>query len=421
MIEVRPPQVRRRLGWALLAVLVAWLVATTVNQLITGNFWLGPIPNPLPPLLFFAGPPLLLFGLATLALRRTALSRVDRRLLAAAIAAALLTVLHLLLSGRTWLWVLPDLMPPVLFLLLPLGVLAALAAIRPRRAVSVTVAVLSVVALGLGFGQAGLNLPGGVNDGPAPLGALRVVTWDTLDWTTDKDPDRFYDFLTKRNADVYLLQNYAHTGPETFRLGADEDRLRRTFPGYEFATVGTLLTISRFPIVAQVPIETNPTPPPGTANIWYLSAWKYGMLRTDLDVRGRILSVYNVFFYDRFFLHVMPLTPAFFTNIRGLNEGRDAQLDQLLAETRSNPNPFVISGNLNVLPNTGDRHRLDVYKDAGRADGSPYPASLTFVGLSLWRMDWTFTSPTIGVHSYDLVPPDGLSSRHLQDVVLSLR
>jgi hypothetical protein len=283
------------------------------------------------------------------------------------------------------------------------------------------VAVLSVVALGLGFGQAGLNLPGGVNDGPAPLGALRVVTWDTLDWTTDKDPDRFYDFLTKRNADVYLLQNYAHTGPETFRLGADEDRLRRTFPGYEFATVGTLLTISRFPIVAQVPIETNPTPPPGTANIWYLSAWKYGMLRTDLDVRGRILSVYNVFFYDRFFLHVMPLTPAFFTNIRGLNEGRDAQLDQLLAETRSNPNPFVISGNLNVLPNTGDRHRLDVYKDAGRADGSPYPASLTFVGLSLWRMDWTFTSPTIGVHSYDLVPPDGLSSRHLQDVVLSLR
>jgi hypothetical protein len=421
MTELRPPRVRRRVGWVLLAVLVVWLVATTVNQLITGNFWLGPIPNPLPPLLFFAGPPLLLFGLATLALRHTELSQVDRRLLAAAVAAALLIGLHLLLSGRTWLWVLPDLMPPVLFLLLPLGVLAALAAIRPRRAVSVAVAVLSVVALGLGFGQAGLNLPGGVNDGPAPAGALRVVTWDTLDWTTDKDPGRFYDFLTKRNADVYLLQNYAHTGPETFRLGADEDRLRRSFPGYEFATVGTLLTISRFPIVAQVPIETNPTPPPGTANIWYLSAWKYGMLRTDLQVRGRILSVYNVFFYDRFFLHVMPLTPAFFTNIRGLNEGRDAQLDQLLAETRSNPNPFVISGNLNVLPNTGDRHRLDAYKDAGRADGSPYPASLTFVGLSLWRMDWTFTSSNVGVHSYDLVPPDGLSSRHLQDVVLSLR
>jgi hypothetical protein len=421
LAKVRPPNVRRRAGWILLGLLAVWLLATTVNQLITGDFWLGPIPNPLPPLLFFAGPPLLLFGLAMLALARSELSRMDRVLLSSAIAVVLLVGLHVLLSGRTWLWVLPDLMPPLLFPLLPLAVLGTLAVVRPRRPVTIAVALLSVLALAFGVGQAGLNLPGQVTDGPAPPGALHVVSWDTLEWTTGKDPDRFYGFLTGRNADVYLLQNYPHTGPEAFQLAADDQRLRREFPGYEFATAGSLLTISRFPIVAQIPMETNPIPPPGTDNIWYLSSWKYGILRTDLNVRGRILSVYNVFFYDRFFLHVLPLTPAFFRNIQGLDAGRTAQLDRLLADAGVNSHPLVISGNLNVLPNTGDRDRLDAFKNAGRADHSLYPASLTFFGFPLWRMDWTFTSPNVGVHSYDLVPPDGLSSRHLQDVVLSVR
>jgi hypothetical protein len=200
----------------------------------------------------------------------------------------------------------------------------------------------------------------------------------------------------------------------------DADRLRREFPDYQLATVGSLLTISRFPIVAQIPLETNPTPPPGTGNIAFLSAWHYGALRTDLNMRGQILSVYNVFFYDRFFLHVMPLTPTFFENIHGLDTGRRAQLDRVLADIGANPNPLLVSGNLNMLPNTGDRRKLGGLKDAGRADRSLYPTSLTFFGLPLWRMDWTFTSPSIGVHHYDLIPPDGLSSRHLQDVVVSL-
>jgi endonuclease/exonuclease/phosphatase (EEP) superfamily protein YafD len=422
------PTVWRWTGRVLLGVLVVWLVATTVNQLITGDFWLAGIPNPLPPLLFFAGPLALLTTVAMLGLARTSLPRPDRVLLGLSIAIVLLVLLHLLLSGRTWVWVLPDLMPPILFLLMPVALLVALAVVwmrrlSRRRPVALSVLVLSVIALVLGAGQSGLNLPaltGGSTDGPAPPGALHVVTWDTLEWTTGKDPDRFYRLLTDRRADVYLLQSYRHSGPESFQLAADSERLRREFPGYQFATAGSLLTISRFPIVSQVPMETNPVPPPGTDNIWYLSSWKYGVLRTDLDVHGQIFSVYNVFFYDRFFLHVMPLTPAFFRNIRGLDEGRAVQLDRLLADVGANRHPFLVTGNLNVLPNTGDRNRLDQLKDAGRADRSLYPASLTFVGLSLWRMDWTFTSPTVGVHHYDLVAPDGLSSRHLQDVVVSL-
>jgi hypothetical protein len=92
----------------------------------------------------------------------------------------------------------------------------------------------------------------------------------------------------------------------------------------------------------------------------------------------------------------------------------------VLADVGANSHPLLVSGNLNVLPNTGDRRKLSGLKDAGRADRSLYPVSLTFFGLPLWRMDWTYTSPRIGVHRYDLIPPDGLSSRHLQDVVVSL-
>jgi endonuclease/exonuclease/phosphatase (EEP) superfamily protein YafD len=414
---------RRALRWvwrAPLVILVVWVVASTVNQLVTGNFWFGGLPNPLAPLLFFAGPPLLLTTLAWLALTRAGLSRVDRLLLAGAVAVALLVSLHLLLAGRAWPWILVDLMPPVLYVLLPLALLVAVAVRRPSRPVAVLTALLSAGALALGVGQAGLNFPA-ADDGPAPPGALHVVSWDTLDWTESKDPEDFYRFVTSRHADVYLLQSYARRVPDTFRLTRDADRLRRAFPGYHFATAGNLLTISRFPIVAEVALETNPVQPAGTSNIGFLSDWKYGVLRTDLNVRGRTLSVYNVFFYDRFFLHAMPMSPTFFENIHGLDDGRRQQLDRLLADVHTNRNPFLVAGNFNLLPNTNDHGGLAALKDAGRADDSLYPVSLTFFGLPLWRMDWTFTSNDIGVHSYDLVSPDGLSSRHLQDVVVSLR
>jgi hypothetical protein len=414
---------RRILRWvwrAPLALLALWVVASTVNQLITDNFWLGGLPNPLAPLLFFAGPPVLLTALAWLALTPAGLSRVDRWLVAGAIAVAVLVSLHLLLAGRAWPWILVDLMPPVLYVLLPLALLVAVAVRRPSRPVAVLTTVLTVGALALGVGQAGLNVPAS-GDGPAPPEALHVVSWDTLDWTESKDPKDFYRFVTSRHADVYLLQSYQRTEPDTFRLTRDADRLRRAFPGYHFATAGKLLTISRFPIVAEFPLETNPVPPAGTGNIYFLPSWKYGALRTDLDVGGRILSVYNVFFYDRFFLHAMPLTPTFFANIHGLDTGRRQQRDHLLADVRANSHPLLVAGNLNLLPNTGDHGGLADLEDAGRVDDSLYPVSLTFFGLPLWRMDWTFTSTDVRVHSYDLVAPEGLSSRHLQDVVVSLR
>lgn len=414
----RPARRRRWLGWVVLAVLAVWLVATTVNQVITGSFWLGGIPNPLVPLLFFAGPPVVLAAVVALAIGPTGLRGADRTLLACALGTLLLVVLHLLLAGHTWLWIVPDLMPPVLFVLLPVASLVAAGWLLARRsarpAVVAGAVVAAVAALVLGFGQSGVRVPG--SGSPAPAGALHVVSWDTLDWHSGR---AFYAFLTAQHADVYLLQDYVNDSPDDLRPARDTAALHRAFPGYHFATAGDLLTISRFPFAATQPLLTNPVPPAGTGNVFFLPAWKYAALRTDIVVGGRTVSLYNVHLYDRYYLNVLPLTPTFFRDVRGLAAGRTHQIDELTADIAADPHGAVVAGNFNVLPGTGELQRFDGLRNADTAGGSVYPATLTFFGLSLWQVDWTFTSRAAAVHSYHLVSPDGLSSHHLQDLVVT--
>jgi hypothetical protein len=409
---------RRVAVGAPLAALFAWLVVESVHQVVTGSPWIHGVPNPLPVLLFFLGPPIALAGIAMLALARTDLPLADRLLVSAGASLLGLVVLHVLLSGRTWVWNVPDLTPPLLFLLGPLALAAALAPLTlrgaaTRRRPALVAWALTLLALALGVGQAGLNPPaltGGIADGPAPQSALRVVSWDTLYWDS-LAPDRFYQYLKAQQADIYLLQEY--------RQGEDA-RLRRELPGYQIATVGDLITVSRFPIVANLPFETNPQPPPGTDDIFFLKGWKWGAMRTDVLVGGRVLSAYNVHFYDQFYLNAFPLAPAFYDNIRGLDEGRRVQLDMVLSDVRQNPNPLLVSGNFNLLPNMGDMQRFAALKDAGRAGRSLYPTSLRFFGPSFWLMDRTFTTQDVGVHQFALRSPDGLSSHDLQETVISV-
>lgn len=406
MTTVSSPRVAARV---LLGLFLAWLVTATVYQVVTGNYWLWGIPNPLTPLIYFAGPPLVLAAIMLLGLSRTGLTRPERVTLSCALALVALVGLHILLSGRTWLWVMPDLMPPLLFLLYPLALLITVVGLRSRLRPPVTwpTLALTTLALTLGIGQSGLSLSD-ASDGPAPPDALRVVSWDTLSWDGS---DHFYRYLTEQRADLYLLQDYPGNGAE---------RLEREFPGYEVATAGDLLTISRYPIVARKPMRTNPTPPEGTENIEFVRHWEYGALRTDLNVGNHTLSVYNVHFYDRFSLNVLPLTPEFFGNVHGLDEGRQTQIDAVLTDSHDSENPVLMSGNLNVLPNSGDLRQFDGLKDASRAGSSLYPSTMTFAGISLWQMDWSFTSPEVRVHDYALRSPEGLSSHDLQDLVISI-
>jgi endonuclease/exonuclease/phosphatase family metal-dependent hydrolase len=127
-----------------------------------------------------------------------------------------------------------------------------------------------------------------------------------------------------------------------------------------------------------------------------------------------------VHFFDRFYLNVLPFTPTFFRNVSGLDAGRRAQFEALRANLAADPHPALVSGNFNAPPGDGDLHWLNGLTDASRASHSLYPATFSFFGPALWRVDWTFTSPHLRVNSYALLSPQGLSTHNPQDVLISL-
>ncbi|HEY0805886.1 MAG TPA: hypothetical protein VGD84_12505 [Pseudonocardiaceae bacterium] len=348
-----------------------------------------------------------------------------RLLLVVAAAWLLFTALQLVLSD--WpLWTLVDLVPPLLFLLVPLVALLLAVpypVVRLRMPLWGRAAVggMAIVAVALGGGQAGVNWPalfGGT--GPAPAGAIRVVSWDTLMWDQNKDPNHFYAYLAAQHADVYLLQEHV-AGVTNHLVPIDgTTHLLAAFPGYHVATAGELLTLSRFPITAQHPLATTVTAPTDVTYTAWPDFWRYRILRTDIDVAGRSLSLYNLDLPDVFDLDLNPLGTRFYHTVTDLSASRETQFQALHADLARNANPAVISGVTNTLPDMGQRHWFDGLSDAARAGGPLYPVTLTFNGMSLWRMDWTFTTSTVRVHTYDLVDPQGISTHQLQSFVVSL-
>nr|WP_062330572.1 endonuclease/exonuclease/phosphatase family protein [Herbidospora sakaeratensis] len=392
---------RRTLTWAAVAVPAAWLAVTVVNWL-SGDFWWWGGGAPL--VVFFAVPLLVVAAAPMVLLRRRVPSRRDRALVSLAAAALVLVAARWALSGRTWLWVVPDLViPPVLFLLVPAVLLPAAPLARGARRWT---AALAAGALALGATQAGVHVGGG--GGPAPPGAVKVVSWDAYCWDTDDDPEQFWRYLKKWRADVYLLQEHSGCGPGAPTPIDDADRLRREFPGHHITTLDGLLTLSRFPVTARAAVGETANP--------YAPSWRHAALRTDLAIGGHTVSVYNVHLFDQLYLSASPLSPRFYQAIATLDTARKAQFDALAADLAANPNPVVAAGNFNTLPGTGHLRALD---GLTAAQGPLLPATLSFAGLRLWRMDWTFTSPELAVHDYDLHSPDGLSTHHLQELLIS--
>jgi hypothetical protein len=342
--------------------------------------------------------------------------------LVVAIAWLLFTVCQLLLSARWTLWTLVDLLPPLLFLLVPVVLLLLAVPFRMSWWTRISVGVVAVVALVLGAGQTGVNWSAlfGGGDGPAPAGAIKVVSWDTLMWDQTDDPNHFYAYLKAQHADVYLLQEHVEGVTNHLVPIDDTARLLATFPGYHIATAGELLTLSRFPITAEIPVATSATPPPDVTYTAWPDFWRYRILRTDLDLGGRVMSIYNLDLPDVFDLDLNPLEPRFYNTVNELSASRETQFQALHADLTHNTNPAVITGVTNTLPDMGQRHWFTGLSDAARASGPLYPATLTFHGMSLWRMDWTLSTSTVRVHTYDLVDPQGMSSHQLQSFVVSL-
>lgn len=345
--------------------------------------------------------------------------RAARPLAAAGAAWLLYTVAHHWASGRVWPSLLLDLAPPAVFAAVPVLLLAAAWAVRPRRWTVLT----ATASLLLGAGQLGFN-PGVFSSTPAkPSGAadpVRVVSWNTEFWHQGDGADDFYRYLKERPADVYLLQEYVHWRGGPHRID-DLARLRGEFPGFHIAVTGELVTLSRYPIVAQRPLRP-PSPPPGRTG-WH-DYRTYKTLRTDVSVGGRELSVYNVHIPTPLSLDDSPFGREFYGIVREQHAGRVAHYRALTDDVADNSRPVVVAGDFNSTPAMGDIQRFGRgLEDAAAVNDSPFPASWPDNGPLplLWRLDWAFTDEQVSVHRYDFRGARGMSDHRAQELLVSMK
>ncbi|MEU6075720.1 endonuclease/exonuclease/phosphatase family protein [Micromonospora sp. NPDC047074] len=328
------------------------------------------------------------------------------------------TAVHLAVSGRWWLWLAVDAVPPLAFLLVPLALGAGAAVSRRRRG---AVALLAAAALLLGATQSGINVrrwQGG--DGVAPAEALRVFAWNTGYWDEGGETEALYRRLRDADADVYLLQEYWYertAGPTAATL----DRLRAEFPGFHVVVAGELVTVSRLPVLRQVPLEAVDLPPAVAAAG---DQWRYKTLRTDLDVGGgRVLSMYNLHLPVQLSPEHGLLDGDFYRVLREQRAQREPQWRALARDVRANPHPVLLAGDLNTSPAMGDLRKLpDGLRDASYAMPSLYPASWADSPgwPRWWRLDWALVSPEVRVHSYRFGDGRGVSDHRPQELVVSL-
>ncbi|MGC0332344.1 endonuclease/exonuclease/phosphatase family metal-dependent hydrolase [Streptomyces sp. SAI-170] len=330
-----------------------------------------------------------------------------RLLVGASVLWAVLLVLHVLLAGRWWPWLVVEAVPPVALVAVPLLLLALTPLARPVRR---WLAAALVVPLAVGAYLA--DLVPGFPDGAVRGTEVRVFAWSTDYWQMTDDKDAFYAFLRRQDADVYLLQEYLYWVDDRPVRIDDSARLRREFPGYRLSVEGELLTLSRLPVVAEHHREV-----PASGDGWYWQGAK--TQRTDIRAGGRTVSFYNVHLPVPFRVGDNPLGSGFRSFLKEQYDRRDRELSALRADLKANPHPAVVAGDFNS-PWMGRLRPLGAGTEGHRPDGSP------FAGFSwpvsdyplprLWRLDWLFTGGGVGVPDYRLGGGEAFSDHVAQSV-----
>ncbi len=325
-------------------------------------------------------------------------------------------------DGRYWPGELAGAVPPFAYVVVPLALAALIppATGRDRWRIGAAVA----VALALGAGQSGINVRAlwTADHRPGP-DSIRVIAWNTNSWNQLLGTqDHFYAFLKSKKADVYLLHEYQHVTPDRKgRLPIDDlARLRAEFPGYEVTTDGELVTLSRFPVVARPAVGPARTLAPDAD--WNTRYREAKVLRTDLLIKGRTVSFYNLHMPVWNSMTDGPLSSAFYRHMRESFGPRQAQYAGLENDVAHNPNPVVVAGDFNTTAAMseldGMRARLD---DAVRASDDLYPTSWEEGGWKpFWRTDWAFTGHGVTADKYRFDAPEKLSDHAVQDLWVSV-
>ncbi|HEX6469482.1 MAG TPA: endonuclease/exonuclease/phosphatase family protein [Streptosporangiaceae bacterium] len=320
--------------------------------------------------------------------------------------------LHYLLSGRTWLWALPEMVPPVAFAAVPLAVIV-LAVLRPPLPAGGghwTVPVLASVLLVAGGRWSGVTLRprrrrparaaatavaragSTARTGPPAAAPVVAFVWNTQFWDQGKDQESFHRFIRERAADVYFLQEYVYwAGREVPATGIE--KLAALMPDHEVFTDAGLVTLVHRRLA---PLRRPGIP--GTA------------LRVDISAGAAPIALYNIHLPAPLDPGKSPLKAPFYRFVRAQAARRRhafQALDELLDEA---PPALFMGGDFNSSPAMRGMRRLrGRLADALPPAGRPYPATWPAGRWRLWRIDWVFTSPQVVVESARIVEPAGLS------------
>lgn len=344
-----------------------------------------------------------------------------RLVVAAAVLWAGFVLVHRPLSGRLWLWLVVDTLPPLAYLVVPVLLLGLAPLARPAWRL---VSGLAVLALLAGAGLAGVNLDGVRHRADPGAAGIRVLSWNSEYWDQGDDPARFVDYLRRQRADVYLLQEYIHFD-DARHVATPIDELaalRRAFPGYQVVARGELVTLSRFPVVGQPLVGPDrATPDEGTPAGWLPLFERAKVLRTDLRVGGTTVSFYNVHIPVQFDLAERPTGRAFWRTVHAKAAARRAQVDGLVAAMRGNRGPVLVAGDFNSTAAMGDLRRVAAHgRDAAEAGGPLLPLSWPAAVPALWRLDWAFTEGDVTALDYRIGDAEGLSDHRPQQMLLSV-
>jgi endonuclease/exonuclease/phosphatase (EEP) superfamily protein YafD len=293
-------------------------------------------------------------------------------------------IAHICFTGRIWLWNIFSVIPPILFVLVPLALLAWALIVRDWMALVISLAVLL-----LGWSQTDLNIYAFLpHRAPATSAStIKVFNWNTRFWNEEQDAD-FYSFLQAQNADIYQLQEYWDRNGRALDLRPE---LEKAFPGYQVAISDELVTASRLPVLAQHGDV------PGR------------FLRVDVRAGDRVLSFYNV--------HISMQLGA---DMAGIFRNRQGQFSRLQSDLAQNANPSYVSGDFNSTTSMGVmRWLLGHYQDSAQAGAAFIPRTWAFhllPELRLWRLDFNLVDPRLAVTGYQDIDP-GAKSDHWAQLV----
>jgi len=310
---------------------------------------------------------------------------------------AVFVLLHSLLSGRTWLWAVPEMVPPIAFAAVPvLAAAAAVASPGPPRRWAVP-AGAALVAAGLRWN--GLTLPGvRRRTGARRAGSFVLFVWNTHYWDQDLDSASFLGFLADHDADVYLLQEYVYWQQVREVPASGLAELAAALPDHVVLDDGELVTAVRRRLA--------PRPVPGLPGL---------AQRTDISVGGSVVALVNVHMPVQVDLDRSPLRAEFYRQLRH-RSGRQRQAFRAVADLlRLAPPAFVLGGDFNSSPAMCLMRRLRSGRvDVMRTAGHPYLATWPAGRRRLWRIDWVLASRRVRADWARLVDPGGRSDHHGQ-------